>query len=140
LLGQIILDFASKWQPIPMMPIPDPPPVLDRAEGLRRVRGNETLYRELMQVFLNDLPRLTALLRTALENASANDLHYAAHSLKGSASHLGALAIAQDAWIFEKMGRDGDLAGAMDHFRVFEQDLHRLIPVLQSLTSDAPPK
>jgi HPt (histidine-containing phosphotransfer) domain-containing protein len=118
------------------MPTSDPLAVLDRNEGLRRVRGNQKLYRELAAVFLSDLPRLTSLLRAALANRSGQELRYAAHCLKGSASHLGASAVAQSASILEKVGRDGDLIGAMDHFLLLERDLHQLIPVLQSLMSD----
>lgn len=118
------------------MPTTDPLAVLDRNEGLRRVRGNEKLYHELVAVFLDDVPRLMGLLRMALANGSAQELHHAAHSLKGSASHLGAAAVAQSAWALEKIGRAGDLTDAADHFLLLEGDLHRLIPVLQSLTSN----
>jgi len=114
----------------------DPLPVLDRAEGLRRVRGNEKLYRELASCLLGDLPRLTGLLRTALDMRSAKELHYAAHCLKGSASHLGAVAVERRAWTLEKMGRDGDLTDAPQHFLLLERDLHELNLVLQSLTSE----
>ena len=113
-----------------------PHPVLDRTEGLRRVRGNEKLYRELVQVFLRDLPRLTGLLRAAVENRSAKDLHAAAHSLKGSASHLGASAVVQAAWVLEKMGHDGDLTEVANSFQLLERDLQELTPLLQSLASD----
>lgn len=115
---------------------PDPPPVLDRDEGLRRVRGNEKLYRELAAVLLHDLPRLSGLLRTALENRSAKELHYAAHCLKGSASHVGAVAVAQSAWVLEKMGHDGDLTDVMQPFFLLERDLLQLTLRLQSLTSE----
>jgi two-component system, sensor histidine kinase and response regulator len=111
-------------------------PVLNRIEALRRVRGNEKLYRTLITTFLSDLPRLLTLLRTGVEQQSAQEVHDAAHSLKGCASHLGAEVVAHRAWILEKIGHDGDVSEAEYHFLLLEQELQQLTPVLQSLLPD----
>ena len=122
-----------------IMPDPTSSSVLDRAEGLRRVRGNEKLYRELVAVFLRDLPRLIGLLQLAVQNRSAKDLHAAAHSLKGSAGHLGASVVVRGAWALETMGQHGDLADMESCWQRLELDLQELTRLLQSIESEGAP-
>src|SRR5437899_3070488 len=94
------------------MDSPAPIPVLDRAEGLRRVGGDEKLFREMAELFLADAPRLTQLVCAAVSDRSGKALRLAAHSLKGSASQVGALAVVQRAWALEKMGKENDFRDA----------------------------
>src|ERR1051325_1437010 len=80
-------------------------PVLDRVEGLRRVAGDERLYRDLVQVFLRDLPRILGHIDAAIAQDASAALQCATHSLKGSASQIGAGAVAELAAILEELGR-----------------------------------
>ena len=77
--------------------------VLDRAEGVRRSGGDTGLYQELMAVFLADVPRLTQLVHVAIAEQSGPGLRLAAHSLRGYASQIGALAVADRASNLEAM-------------------------------------
>src|SRR5262245_37984532 len=111
-------------------------PVLDHAEGLRRMRGNEKLYCELASLFLSDVPRLTGLLRDAVARGSAKDMQYAAHSLKGSASQLGARAVTLRAQTLEAMGDLGEATAQLalldDELRVLSVALTALLDTPQS--------
>ncbi len=55
---------------------------------------------------LGDLPRLLDLAQHAAQLKLNKDLHLAVHSLRGSASHLGALAVVEAAWAVEKLAKD----------------------------------
>jgi two-component system, sensor histidine kinase and response regulator len=111
---------------------PLPIPVLDRVEGLRRAGGNEKLFLELVEVLLDDLPRLTLLVNTAIDEQSAPALREAAHALRGSVSQLGALAVAERARILEKIGIDGELRDAERHQSLLSEDLRQLTLALSS--------
>lgn len=112
-------------------------PVLDRAEGKRRAGGDEKLCNELVAVFLSDLPRLTQLIQAAIAQQSAKALRLAAHSLRGSASQIGALAVVERASILERMAKAGDLSNAQQQEHLLAEDLRQLSLALQA-TADPP--
>ena len=65
------------------------------AESLEALRSLQTggdgdILTELIEVFLENTPRVLARARAALQRASGHDLAQAAHALKGSCSNFGA--------------------------------------------------
>ena len=121
------------------MTLPAELPVLDRAEALRRAGGDERLCCELVGVFLRDVPRLTDLVSTAIAQRSAKKLRIAAHSLRGSASTVGALAVAGRALILETMCQGNDLQDAAQQQQFLAEDLRQLSLVLNSMSPSATP-
>ena len=103
------------------LPVPEPlpaaeesalrsPPVLDASvlDELREVLGDEV--DRIVQVYLEDAPRLIAQLERA---AVANDpiaLRVAAHTLKSSSANVGARTLSDAARELEHGARDGTLA------------------------------
>jgi HPt (histidine-containing phosphotransfer) domain-containing protein len=63
---------------------------LDRAHLARYTMENRELEREIITLFMQQLPATTALLRTA---TSQSDWKHAVHTLKGSAAAVGAIRI-----------------------------------------------
>ena len=112
------------------MTSPSAIPVLDRAEGLRRSGGDERLFKELTAVFLADLSRLTQLIQVAITQESAHGLRQAAHSLRGSANQIGALAVAERALHLEKMGKAAALRDAPEQQRLLTEELRQLLLAL----------
>jgi HPt (histidine-containing phosphotransfer) domain-containing protein len=110
-------------------------PVLERAEGIRRSGGDESIFNELTTIFLADVGRLAGLVRTAVEQQSADGLIYAAHTLRGSASQIGATAVAERSRILEKMARAGDLSKSHEQLRLLNEDIQQLTDLLQSGSS-----
>ena len=77
--------------------------VLDRAHLARYTMENRELEREIIALFLQQLPATTAMLKTAATQA---DWKLAAHTLKGSAAAVGAtrintLAAELEKWAFD---------------------------------------
>ena len=66
---------------------------LDNLRSLR-MDGEPDPLAELVELFLNDTPDRISQMRSALQSSNGIDLDAAAHSLKGSASNLGAKQIA----------------------------------------------
>lgn len=79
--------------------------VLDRAHLARYTMENRELEREIIALFLQQLPATTAMLKTAATQA---DWKLAAHTLKGSAAAVGATRINALAAELEKWAFDAD--------------------------------
>ncbi len=82
----------------PPPPPPEPlPPVLDAEvlEELRSILGNEV--DRLIEVFLDDTPRLIAALETAATGPDYDMLRNASHTLKSSSANLGAMSLSNAA-------------------------------------------
>jgi HPt (histidine-containing phosphotransfer) domain-containing protein len=84
----------------------------DEAALRERVEGDTELLREIIELFLEDSPRLIDEVRAAVAAGDAAALRRAAHTLKGAASNFGASAVVAAALELETMGRTGDLSGA----------------------------
>lgn len=93
-----------------------PPPVID-AQAIADLRalnpddGGEFL-REIIGIFLADTPERIAELEESLATGDAPRFTRAAHSIKGSSSNLGALALKAAAADLEHFSRSQGLAGA----------------------------
>ena len=107
--------------------------VLDRAVALESVGGDLVLLKQLVDLFLDDQPRIMADLRAAVGQGDAAGVHRAAHTLNGTMSHFGALAAYEAAKGLELMGRAGDLVGAAEAFAALEKEMIRLEPALLGL-------
>ncbi len=92
-----------------------PGPVLDPAvvERLRQLTppGEPDVLAEVLQLFLQEVPRRIEKLRVAWLVGDASEVHKAAHSLKGSAGNVGANALFAVCRELDDKGRTGDLTG-----------------------------
>ena len=100
--------------------------VIDRVEALERVEGDVDLLRELVEVFLEDVPTRMAEIREALERRDAEGLRSAAHSLKGAAANLSACAVSAAAERLEMAGRNQDFAETESAYAVLVTETDRL--------------
>ena len=85
---------------------------------LKGVMGGE--FGQLVRAFITDSHQRLAAIATAVDNADADALRHAAHSVKGSAGNMGALALQSLCQQLEQCGASGELAGCSDLYR----DLH----------------
>ena len=84
-------------------------PVFDRAGALKRMGGDAELLDSLSELFLDEMPANLARLKTAVELGQARDARLHAHSIKGSASNVGAEALVECAGRLEEMARESRL-------------------------------
>ena len=101
---------------------------LDTAAGLRRVAGNEALYRSM----LLDLVRLQtdtmSALLIAVPAAKLQEVANLAHRLRGVAGNLGATAIQEHATELESCARQGRIADVSSALNALEQSWKELCP------------
>jgi HPt (histidine-containing phosphotransfer) domain-containing protein len=92
------------------------PLVLDPVviDGLRQLTppGEPDVLGEVLRMFLTEVPPRIDRLRTAWAAGNIEEVHRAAHSLKGSAGNIGAQALHAVCKQLDEQGRSGHLGGA----------------------------
>ena len=109
--------------------------ILDIAGLVDRVGGDESLLREITEIFLEEYPVLMSDIRGAIDSRDAVQLERSAHSLKGSVSNFGAADVTAAAYRLETLGRRCELGEAGEALLVLESQLERLRPALEEVAS-----
>lgn len=91
---------------------------LDTTAGLRRTLGKETVYLSMLRIFVDTEANSVQKIRAALEQNDQKTARRIAHTLRGTAAHIGAKQIQETASILEQQLRDGppadDLLAKLD--------------------------
>jgi HPt (histidine-containing phosphotransfer) domain-containing protein len=98
--------------------------------ALEKVGGDRALLSELVRLFLVEYPGWVGQMRRGLETGDATALKRIGHNLKSCLGNFGARAGFERALRVEKLGREGNLAGADEACRALEHSLERLQPAL----------
>ena len=80
---------------------------VDLSVAMRWLGGDRHLLSELVGIFCDDGPKRLQAIRTALTAADVRQVEQVAHSLKGSASILGATQLQTAALALEDAAHDG---------------------------------
>jgi HPt (histidine-containing phosphotransfer) domain-containing protein len=86
--------------------------VMDADQVLQRLGNDEDLLRDIIQIYLEDVPGMVKKIHAAVEENDANSLQRAAHSLKGLASTLSAHEVVDVAYRLEHIAATRNLADA----------------------------
>jgi HPt (histidine-containing phosphotransfer) domain-containing protein len=97
-------------------------PVIDKTtfDELKQMSGAEFIN-ELIDTFLDDAPKMTSEIKSALEANDADSFRRAAHSLKSNAATFGASQLAEAAKELERLGRENKLAETGDRLKSLEE-------------------
>ena len=106
---------------------------LDRGAILERVEGDEDLLEEIVQLFIEDCPRLIGQMQDSLRDSNAAGLRLAAHTLKGSLSYFGPSQACALACELEILGRDDRLERAAPIHEALVAKLNELQSALAGL-------
>ena len=98
--------------------------------------GRPDLLAELLAVYLRDTPPRLAALHEAVARADAEALRRAAHSLKGSSSHIGAVQMARLCTDLEDQARIADLTGAPETLRRLDEAFESVRAHLRALAGE----
>ncbi|MEJ7731071.1 MAG: response regulator [Polyangiaceae bacterium] len=108
-------------------------PLVDEAAALARVGGDPELLRELVGVFLAEVPGWLAELGKAMAAGDATSVRRVAHTIKGAVDNCGASSARASANRLEQLARDKQMAGAPAALDELAAELRRLDPALQAL-------
>jgi len=96
-------------------------------QTLERLGGDEKLLHEVMEIFLEEVPKHLAGLRKAITQQDAETAERVAHSLQGELGYLGIAELSHGARELEEKGRTSDFQGASSLFPPFEAAMARLL-------------
>jgi len=99
----------------------------DMGQTLDRLGGDKELFREVIEIFLNDVPKHMASLRRAIEDGDGKAIERTAHTLKGELGYLGILEISQRARDIETFGQKSDLRLAANLYATLESELSEVL-------------
>ncbi len=105
-------------------------PAWDARKFLEEIGGDETLLREVTDIFLEEAPKLLARLRQAVEAGDTAVIERTAHSLKGELSYFGSPA-AEYARELEKIGKEKNLDRAPEVLASLEQEVRSLMEAVR---------
>jgi signal transduction histidine kinase/DNA-binding response OmpR family regulator len=111
--------------------------VFDRSRAaalLARVGGDPMLFRDVIELFLDDCPNQIDAIRQAIHDQQPDRVYRAAHKLKGSAGNFDAHEIMALLQRLEARARDGDLATCVSVFIEIEAEAERLMAALALAT------
>jgi len=100
---------------------------VDLAVALHWLGGDRRLLRELVGIFVEDSPKRLDALRAAMTAADVQQLEQIAHSLKGSASILGAGRLRDAAQALEEATHDGPLENGTRLVAQVSREIQRVI-------------
>ena len=104
--------------------------VLDKALALETIGGDEQLFSELCETFLEQSPKLMQSIRDAVQSGSSPEISRLAHTIKGSVSIFAAKTVVDAALQLEQVGQANDLAHAHEVLQNLTRELARLEPRL----------
>ncbi len=126
------LDDMTPQQPDAAEPAVD----LDVLASLSEVGGKgRSLLVRLIGIFLDDIPIRIAALQTAVLDGDVAGVNYAAHSMKGSCSSLGASKMAIICGRFEVAGKSGKLEGCQVLLDELEAEYARVAAQLTDIAA-----
>jgi PAS domain S-box-containing protein len=116
-----MVERAAEATPVAAPAVPAPTQAaVDEAQALVNALGDAAFLKELVTIFLDDAPRVSATLRAALATENWPAAEHCAHRLRGGAANLAANALAAAAEQLEAACQAGDhaavpaLAGSLD--------------------------
>jgi CheY-like chemotaxis protein/HPt (histidine-containing phosphotransfer) domain-containing protein len=102
-------------------------PILDRADLLERLDGDEELAREVLEVFVADIPAKISALRQAIEGGETKEVGDLVHMVKGAGRNISAKAFQAMACEIEEAAKSGDLDRASRLIPELENHLQKLV-------------
>ncbi|MBF0428990.1 MAG: response regulator, partial [Magnetococcales bacterium] len=118
--------------------LPNQLPGLNLAMGIKRVGGNQKLYKKLLIHFHRDYQHSLATLASAMEQGKTIEAQRLIHTLKGIAGSIGAEDLYQAAMRYEMGIQEEQTSDYLAHFAALEKALTPVLQGLAGLTPDLP--
>jgi two-component system sensor histidine kinase/response regulator len=113
--------------------MPDGQVPWDAARTLKSLGGDERLFHEIINIFLEEAPRQMASMREALALGDKHATERIAHTLKGELGYLGITEASRNARELEDAGRNGDMERAATIQASLETDVENLVHTMRAV-------
>jgi CheY-like chemotaxis protein/HPt (histidine-containing phosphotransfer) domain-containing protein len=119
--------------PAPALSDVPAPPSLDLAAALDRVEGDRELLEEIARLFADECPGLIDSIRRARQENDIPLLQRAAHTLKGAASNIAAMKVAEAALALEAQARSGQIGNTDELIAALASQVDLVLPEIDAL-------
>jgi two-component system, sensor histidine kinase and response regulator len=99
----------------------------DMGKTLEALGGDEKLLHEVVEIFLEEVPKHMAGLRQAITQGNAEAAEMAAHTLKGELGYLGISEVSRKARELEEVAHKSDLQSAASIYTGFEAEISEVL-------------
>lgn len=106
--------------------------ILDRDALLDRLGGDEEIFDEIMETYLEDIPTRLRDLRKAVDGNDVARMQHEAHAIKGASANVGAIDLQKIAAQLEGACRNGDSSQAPEMRDAIEDAFEQLRQLLTS--------
>lgn len=130
-----VLDAYIVKERVDFAPAVDTPQEssINTAELLERIGGDRAFLSELLDLFREEYPGQIRAVREAANTGDSVTLQRISHTLKGALANLAAPVCSGLAAQLESMGRTGHMQSAVATVKELEQELTRVIEVLDGI-------
>lgn len=111
--------------------------VFDWSPALRFLDDDVELLRDVVKVFLEESPQLTAAMREAIERRDGPALQLASHAMGSAMQTFGVPAATDAALELESLGRQNEFADAQAYLDELQSHLDVLLPAAAALLQNA---
>jgi len=101
-------------------------PIFDKAGLLSRLMNDEALAQEIIQTFLEDMPKQMNALNASLKAGDVSGAERQAHTIRGASANVGGEALRAAAFEMEKTAHASDLDATKGLMAALETALRRL--------------
>ncbi len=100
--------------------------VFDRQGLINRMMGDQEMAKQVVEMFLENMPKQLASLKTILETGKNEDARILIHSIRGAAASMAGDALRLVAYELEQAGKTGNMAGILAGLPRLEAEFKRL--------------
>jgi PAS domain S-box-containing protein len=108
----------------------------DKKAILDRIDGDMDLFRQLIALFLKEVPNQIKQIKLAIKENDPEKITLYAHTIKGSAYNIRAMELKQVAFDIEKAGKSSDIHLAASKIEALENTFDKLNDELRQVVSD----
>jgi len=112
-------------------------PIFDSDDMLDRLGGDEEFLDDVLEVFIDECPKMLEGLRRGVTEGNAREIERAAHTMKGALLNISADPAAGIVVVLETMARDNDLEKSIEVFSALELAMGQLEHELQTFRARA---
>ena len=106
-------------------PKEDIPPI-DYSSSLKRVGGDKSFLRELLNLYLEEFSNKYNKLEEAIKQNKFDLIYEFGHSLKGSSANLSLIFLQEASFKMERAGKERNIDKAKKALSLLEQEFERL--------------
>jgi CheY-like chemotaxis protein/HPt (histidine-containing phosphotransfer) domain-containing protein len=132
---QMLFAAVEQAADVPTSLPPAATGAIDRDEMLQRLGGDQTLFDDVVALFLEDCPVRLAAIKAAVDARDGDAIRKTAHTLKGAAGNLAAGGLFEAARVLERLGAEARFDAAEGAWRRLSAEASAVLDQLRRFES-----